>query len=224
MTSKNKTWVSWSSGKDSAYALHKLRQSNDYEVVGLLCTVTEEYDRVSMHATRLELLKQQAERLNLPLHVVLIPSSCSNKMYEERMQLALDQAITYGVTHIAFGDLFLEDIRHYRETKLAATGIKPLFPLWGLNTQQLAHEMIDAGIKAVLTCIDPKKLDPSFAGRMFDKVLLNDLPVAIDPCAERGEFHTFVYDGPMFSSPIKIKLGIIVDRDGFIFADILPDN
>ena len=218
---KNKILVSWSTGKDSAYALHQIRQTNHYEIVGLLSTITEEYDRVSMHSTRHALLKKQADRLNLPLYPIFIPYPCTNEIYEARMQIFIQQAIQQGITHIVFGDLFLEDIRRYRESKLALTNVTPLFPLWGKNTDLLAKEMIHAGMKAVITCVDSKKLNASFAGREFDEQFLSDLPKGIDPCGENGEFHTFVYDGPMFSKPIPISLGTIVERDGYIFSDIL---
>ena len=218
---KRNTLVSWSTGKDSAYALHQVRQIDQYEVTGLLCTVTEEYNRVSMHATRYELLKKQAEQLGLLVYPVFIPSLCSNEIYEARIQLFLEQAIQQGITHIVFGDLFLEDIRKYRESKLAALNINPLFPLWGKNTTFLAKEMIHAGIKAVITCVDPKKLDASFVGRQFDEQLLSDFPKEIDPCGEYGEFHTFVYDGPMFHNPIPISIGTVVERNGYIFVDII---
>jgi uncharacterized protein (TIGR00290 family) len=221
---KNKVLISWSSGKDSAYALHHVLQTNQYEVVGLLSTLTEEYDRVSMHSTRHELLKKQAERLGLSLYPVFIPSVCSNTLYEERMENALYQATKNGITHIVFGDLFLEEIKKYRESKLETTNIIPLFPLWGKNTLNLAKEMINAGIKAVVTCIDPKKLDSSFVGRQFDEQLLNDFPKGIDPCGENGEFHTFVYDAPIFNQPIPISLGKIVERSGFIFRDVMYMN
>jgi len=216
-----KVLVSWSTGKDSAYALHHIRQSNEYEVVGLLSTLTEEYDRVAMHATRHELLKQQAEQLGLPLYPVFIPSSCSNELYEARMDIALKQAINEGISHVVFGDLFLEDIRKYRESQLAKINMIPLFPLWGMNTKHLAKEMIDAGIKAIITCVDPKKLDSSFVGREFNEQLLRDFPKEIDPCGENGEFHTFVYDGPMFNKSISISVGTILERGGYFFGDIL---
>ena len=223
---KNKVLVSWSTGKDSAYALHCIRQKNQYEVVGLFSTITEEYDRVSMHATRHELLKKQAERLGLSLYPVFIPAACSNEIYALRMDIALGNMIKEGITHIIFGDLFLEDIRKYRESQLAVKNIIPLFPLWGINTLCLAKEMINAGLKAVITCVDPKKLNPSFAGREFDEQLLSDFPEEIDPCGENGEFHTFVYDGPMFYKPIPISIGIVVERSGYIFRDVmyLEDN
>jgi len=221
---KNKVLVSWSTGKDSAYALHHIRQADQHEIVGLLSTITEEYDRVSMHATRHELLKKQAERLGLPLYPVFIPASCSNEIYEERMRNVMINVIKEGITHIAFGDLFLEDVRKYRELKLSTINITPLFPLWGMNTLHLAKEMIASGLKAVITCIDPKKLDAPFVGRKFNNQLLNDLPLDVDPCGENGEFHTFVYDGPMFKKPISISIGSIVERNGFIFRDILHEN
>jgi uncharacterized protein (TIGR00290 family) len=217
---KNKVLISWSTGKDSAYALHHIRQKNQYDIVGLLSTITEEYDRVAMHATRHELLRQQADQLELPLYPVFIPASCSNAIYEARMETVLKRAIKEGVTHVVFGDLFLEDIRKYRESQLAKINMTPLFPLWGMNTEHLAKEMIHIGIKAVITCIDPKKLDASFAGRQFNEALLSDFPKGIDPCGENGEFHTFVYDGPMFYKPIPISLGITVERHGYIFKDI----
>jgi uncharacterized protein (TIGR00290 family) len=221
---KKKVLISWSTGKDSAYALHHIRQTNQYEVVGLLSTITEEYDRVAMHATRHELLKKQAERLGLPLYPVFIPSSCSNEIYEARMEIVLGHVIKEGITHIVFGDLFLDDIRKYRESKLAKANIIPLFPLWGIDTVHLAKEMINAGIKAVITCIDPKKLDASFVGRQFDIQLLSDFPKGIDPCGENGEFHTFVYDGPMFYNPIPISIGTVVERNGYIFRDVMYLN
>lgn len=214
-------WVSWSSGKDSAYALHKIQQINQYEVAGLLCTITKNFNRVSMHSTRLSLLQEQAKRVNLPLYLVSIPYPCTNEMYETQMQTALQKAIDLNITHIVFGDLFLEDIRAYREKMLAPFGIQPLFPLWQQNTGSLARIMIADNIKAILTCIDPRKLNPSFAGREFNQSLLTDLPADIDPCAENGEFHTFVYDGPMFSSPIPVHVGEIAYRDGFVFSDVL---
>lgn len=219
---KNKILVSWSTGKDSAYALHHISQIENYDIVGLLSTITEDYDRVSMHSTRHELLKKQADQLNLPLYPIFIPSSCTNKIYEARMQIFIEQAIKQGITHIVFGDLFLEDVRRYRESKLALTDITPLFPLWGKKTDFLAKEIIQSGLKAIITCVDPRKLDSSFAGRQFDEELLSDLPKEIDPCGENGEFHTFVYDGPMFQKPIPISLGERVERNGFVFQDVLP--
>lgn len=214
--------LSWSSGKDSAWALHVLKQRGDLEVVGLLTTLNQVHDRVAMHAVRHELLELQAAAAGLPLLVVPIPSPCSNDEYEAAMRAALERAAEMGVTRMAFGDLFLEDIRAYREQKLAGTGIEPVFPLWGLPTPELARDMLSGGLRARLTCVDPKQLPARFAGREFELQLLRELPVAVDPCGERGEFHTFAYDGPMFSQRIAIEAGEVVERDGFIFADLLP--
>lgn len=217
-----KVLVSWSSGKDSAWALHRLRQTHPGATAGLLTSVNEAAGRVAMHAVRESLLAAQAEAAGLPLHVVRIPSPCSNGIYAERMGAFVRAAASEGVTHIAFGDLFLEDVRRYREDQLQGSGVAPLFPLWGLPTRALAEEMIDGGLRASLTCVDPRVLDPSFAGRAFDRRLLETLPVEVDPCGERGEFHTFVSAGPMFARPIGVAPGEIVHRDGFVFADILP--
>jgi len=214
--------LSWSSGKDSAWALHVLRQRAELDVVGLLTTLNQVHDRVAMHAVRHELLRLQAEATGLPLLVVSIPSPCSNEEYETAMRTALARAGEMGVTRMAFGDLFLEDIRAYREQKLAGTGIEPVFPLWALPTPELARDMVSGGLRARLTCVDPKQLPASFAGREFDLQLLRELPAAVDPCGERGEFHTFAYDGPMFARRIPIEAGKIVERDGFIFADLAP--
>ena len=217
-----KILVSWSSGKDSAWALHRLRSSHPNRVAGLITTVNEAAGRVAMHAVREALLTAQAEAAGLPLHVVRIPSPCPNEVYAERMAAFVGGAAAAGVTHIAFGDLFLDDVRRYREDHLRGSGIEPLFPVWGEPTARLAEEMIDGGIGARLTCVDPRKLDASFAGRAFDRSLLNDLPPSIDPCGENGEFHTFVHAGPMFNRAIRIEPGIVVERDGFVFADLLP--
>jgi uncharacterized protein (TIGR00290 family) len=194
----------------------------EVSVAGLLVTVNAEADRVAMHAVRRSLLESQATRLGLPLHVVEIPSPCPNTVYEARMAEALRAASGDGVTAVVFGDLFLDDVRQYREQALDGTGIQPLFPLWSRPTGDLAREMVSEGVRAVLTCVDPSKLSPSFAGREFDSSLLDDLPATVDPCGERGEFHTFVWDGPGFSSPIPIQTGEIVTRDGFVFCDVLP--
>ena len=215
-----RAWMSWSSGKDSAYALHSVGRG--VEVTKLLVTVNESADRVAMHAVRRSLLEQQAERLGLPLHVVAIPSPCPNDVYETRMGEAMDVATGEGVQSVVFGDLFLEDVRLYRERALAPTGIVPVFPLWSRPTDVLAHEIVRTGIRAVLTCVDPAQLSPSFVGRPYDEELLSDLPAAVDPCGERGEFHTFVWDAPAFSSPIPIRKGETVTRDGFVFCDVLP--
>jgi uncharacterized protein (TIGR00290 family) len=217
-----RAWMSWSSGKDSTYALEMVRQDPAIVVTTLLVTVNEVADRVAMHAVRRSLLEAQAHRLGLPLHIVAIPSPCPNDIYESRMAAAMDVAARDDVGAMVFGDLFLDDIRAYREQALAGTGVRPLFPLWGRPTDLLAREMVTSGIRAVLTCVDPSKLPASFAGRSFDDQLLDDLPSDIDPCGERGEFHTFTWDGPGFTSPIDVQTGQVVTRDGFVFCDVLP--
>lgn len=219
---RKRAWLSWSTGKDSAWCLEMVRRQGDYEVEALTTTVNAEYNRVAMHAVRESLLQAQAERAGLPLVTIPIPSPCPNAAYERAMTAVIEKARAEGITHMIFGDLFLEDIRRYRENQLSGTGITPVFPLWGLDTGRLASQMLNAGVRAVLTCIDPKKLDPSFAGRQFDVELLADLPDKVDPCGENGEFHTFAWCGPMFKAPIEIKCGAVVERGGFVFADILP--
>ncbi len=214
-----RTLLSWSSGKDSAWTLHVLRARHDVEVVGLLTTVNRDMRRVAMHAVREELLEAQARAAKLPLWKVPIPHRCSNDDYERAMGEAMARAKSEAIQAVAFGDLFLADIRNYREEKLRGTGITPLFPLWGLDTGALARNMIRGGLKARLTCVDPKQLDPSFAGREFDESLLGDLPPTCDPCGEKGEFHTFTYAGPMFAAPVAVIAGEVVTRDGFVFAD-----
>ena len=211
--------LSWSSGKDSAWTLHVLRQQSDVEVVGLLTTVNAEFDRVAMHSTRHSVLEAQAGATRLPLWIVPLPWPCSNEIYEQRMAEACQRAVNEHIDAIAFGDLFLPDIRAYREEKLKPTGLEPLFPLWEIPTDALAREMIAGGIRAKLTCVDPKQLPASFAGRDFDAALLRDLPPEVDPCGERGEFHTCVYAGPMFTAPLHLEAGEVVERDGFVFAD-----
>jgi len=218
----HKTILSWSSGKDSAYALHVLRQTSDFEVTGLLTTVNQTHERVAMHAVRRTLLRAQADAAGLPLHEVDLPYPCSNDEYESRMRNFVERALSLGVTHIAFGDLFLEDVRAYREQKLAGTGLTPVFPIWGRPTPTLAREMLAAGIRARLTCVDPKQISAAFAGRVFDETLLSELPASADPCGERGEFHTFVWAGPMFREALRVVPGEVVERDGFVFADVLP--
>lgn len=222
MSHRPKALLSWSSGKDSAWSLHLVRERREIEVVGLLTTVTEAYSRVSMHAVRTELLEAQAERVGLPLWRVPIPSPCSNREYEAAMSRVMEEAKTQGIARIIFGDLFLEDIRRYREERLAGTGVLPVFPIWAMPTRELAREMVEAGLRARVTCVDPRQLPRSFAGREFDAEFLADLPPTVDPCGERGEFHTFVYDGPMFNRSIEVRQGEIVERDGFVFADLLP--
>jgi uncharacterized protein (TIGR00290 family) len=214
--------LSWSSGKDSAWALHILRQTSDLEIVGLLTTVNEAFERVAMHAVRLELLRKQADAAGLPLFVVNLPWPCTNERYEAEMTKAVAAARKRGVSAMAFGDLFLEDIRAYRVEKLRGTGIRPVFPLWGLPTAELARDMIAGGLAARLTCVDPRKLPRELAGRAFDRELLAELPEGVDPCGERGEFHTFAHAGPMFRHPIPIASGEVVERDGFVFADLAP--
>ena len=213
--------LSWSSGKDSAWALYLLRRDPAVEVAGLLTTINAEFDRVAMHGTRRSVLEAQAAAAGLPLWVVPLPWPCSNEVYEQRMAEACKRAIDDGVDAIAFGDLFLEDIRAYRERQLAPTGLEPLFPLWQIPTDELARTMIAGGLRARLTCVDTKQLPGSFAGREFDEALLRDLPAETDPCGERGEFHTCVYSGPIFSGQIDLEAGEIVDRDGFVFADFV---
>ncbi len=216
-----KVLVSWSSGKDSAWLLHRLRQQGT-AVGGLLTTINADAGRVAMHAVRTELLEAQARAAGLPVTMLPIPSPCPNEVYERTMAEAVRVAVAEGYSHIAFADLFLEDIRRYREERLAGTGLAPMFPLFGADTAALAREMIAAGLRARITCLDPRVLDRSLAGREFDGSLLRDLPATIDPCGERGEFHTFCYAGPMFSSAIPIQTGITVERDGFVFADMVP--
>lgn len=219
---RKKAWLSWSSGKDSAWSLEVVRRQGEYDVAALLTTVNAEFQRVAMHAVRESLLRAQAESAGIALITVPIPYPCPNAAYEEAMAAAIARARAEGISHMIFGDLFLEDIRRYREEKLAGTGITPVFPIWGLDTHRLAGEMVDGGLRAMLTCVDPNKLDPSFAGRRFDAELLDDLPVGVDPCGENGEFHTFAFQGPMFQRPIEIQAGVVVERDGFVFADALP--
>lgn len=217
-----KALVSWSSGKDSAWALHEVRRAGDVEVVGLLTTVTSEFGRVSMHAVREALLEAQAAALGLPCRKVRIPWPCPNDAYEREMAAALAEARDAGVSRVVFGDLFLEDIRAYREQKLAGTGIAPLFPLWQRDTARLARDMLAGGLEATLTCVDPRRLDRGFVGRRFDEALLAALPPGVDPCGENGEFHTFASAGPMFAAPIAVAAGAVVEREGFAFADLLP--
>jgi len=215
-----KAFVSWSSGKDSAFALHEARRLGLAEIAGVLTTINEKFDRVAMHGVRDSLLDRQIAALDLPAIKVLIPSPCPNDIYEARMADACATIKAQGITHIVFGDLYLEDIRAYREEKLAAVGMTAIFPLWGRDTKALANEMIAAGLVAHLTCLDPKTLDPSFAGRRFDASFLQDIPAGVDPCGENGEFHTVVSDGPMYRAPIPVAVGPVVERDGFVFADV----
>jgi uncharacterized protein (TIGR00290 family) len=222
MNKVKKTVLSWSTGKDSAWATYQLQSRDDIELVGCLCTINQEFQRTAMHAVRVELLKAQAAALQLPLTIIELPFPCSNEQYQQIMGDATQTLIDQGVECLSFGDLFLEDIRQYRIDNLKSTGIEPIFPLWLMPTDQLAQNMIEGGLKTVITCVDPKQLDASFAGRMFDQSFLDDLPEGVDPCGENGEFHTFVYDGPMFKQPINIQVGEVVERGGFVFADVLP--
>jgi uncharacterized protein (TIGR00290 family) len=214
--------LSWSSGKDSAWTLHRLRQDPGIEIAALVTTVNAEFNRVAMHAVRRELLRAQAEAAGLPLVEVPIPYPCSNAEYETLMRSLIGRLRADGVTHMAFGDLFLPDIRAYREKQLRGTGIAPLFPLWEEPTAALARDMIAGGLRAVLTCVDPKQLAPAFCGRQFDSALLDSLPAGVDPCGEKGEFHSFAYAGPMFSHAIAVETGETVERDGFVFTDVAP--
>ena len=216
-----KAFVSWSSGKDSAFALHEARRAG-IEVAGVLITINEVYGRVAMHGVRNTLLDRQIAALGIPAIKVPIPSPCPNEVYEARMDEACMAIKAQGIRHVVFGDLFLEDIRAYRIEKLAAAGMEPIFPLWKWDTTQLAQNMIADGLVAHIVCLDPRKLSRSFAGRTFDESFLRDLPDRIDPCGENGEFHTVVTAGPMFAAPIAVTIGETVERDGFVFTDIVP--
>jgi uncharacterized protein (TIGR00290 family) len=216
--------LSWSSGKDSAWSLHVLRQRGQYGVVGLLTTFNEVADRVAMHAVRRKLVERQAASTGLPLWSVPLPWPCSNEQYESLMAQTCAKAVAEGIEGVAFGDLFLEDVRAYREKQLKGTGLEPIFPLWGLPTHELAREMIASGVRAKLTCIDTTKLDRRFAGREFDEALLSDLPSQVDPCGERGEFHSFVYAGPMLNAELPVVVGEHIVRDQFVFADVIPGD
>jgi uncharacterized protein (TIGR00290 family) len=213
--------MSWSTGKDSAWALHLLRRDPAIEIVGLLTTLNTEFQRVAMHGTRRSVLEAQAEAAQLPLWLVPLPWPCSNEIYEERMTKICERAVAENVDAMAFGDLFLRDVRAYRERQLAPTGIEPLFPLWEIPTDELAREMVAGHLRARLTCVDTKQLPATFAGREFDDELLRDLPTSVDPCGERGEFHTCVYEGPMFNARLPLEQGEIVERYGFVYADFL---
>lgn len=219
---KPKALIAWSSGKDSAWALHEARRSGEYDIVGALTTVTDTFARVSMHGVREELLMAQLDAAGLPAIIVRIPYPCSNDIYEQKMAAAMQDAIASGVSHIIFGDLFLADLRAWREEKLKSIGMTAVFPLWLRPTDALAREMIDAGVEAHLAVVDLKKLSAPFAGRRFDLGLIDGLPEGIDPCGENGEFHSFVSAGPMLSRKIAVKVGETVEREGFAFADLVP--
>lgn len=217
-----KILLSWSGGKDSAWALHTLRQNPSCEVAALLTTVNEHFGRVAIHGFREELLDLQASATGLPIWKAPIPYPCSNADYERCMQAMCQRAVAEGFHAVAFGDLFLEDIRAYRIERLAGTGLQPLFPVWGIPTGQLAQQMVAAGLRARITCVDPRHLSAAFCGRVFDASFLADLPSSVDPCGERGEFHSFAYAGPMFSHPIPVEHTLTVEREGFVYGEILP--
>ena len=220
MSARPKAAISWSSGKDSAYALHEARVAGLAEVVGAVTTFSEVYDRVAMHGVRASLLDRQIAALGLPSLKVMLPTPCSNDIYEARFAEACERLKRQGISHMVFGDLYLEDIRAYRERQLASLGMTPIFPLWRRDTAALARAMIASGVVAHLVCIDPRRLDRAFAGRRFDQALLDALPPDVDACGENGEFHTVVSAGPMFSAPIDVRVGEVVERDGFVFADV----
>jgi uncharacterized protein (TIGR00290 family) len=213
---------SWSGGKDSAMALHSLLRNPDFEVVALLTTVTETYDRISMHGVRRELLHRQAESIGLPVEEVAIPPKCPNSFYEERMGESIRRFRERGIRHLGFGDIFLEDLRAYRENKLMLADMTAVFPVWKVDTRELAARFTRDKFRAITVCIDPRKLDPSFAGRELDASFFRDLPEDVDPCGENGEFHTFVFDGPIFREPIRVEVGRVVERESFIFCDLTP--
>ena len=219
---RKRTLISWSSGKDSAWALHVLRQDPEIEIGGLFTVVNVKHQRVAMHAVRLRLVELQAEATGLPLHVIEIPDQCSNQQYEAVMRPFIAEAVAQGIEYMAFGDLFLQDVRAYRERQLGGTGIVPRFPLWNKPTRELADEMLAAGLRAIITCVDPRKLPGHYVGREWSKTLLDELPATVDPCAENGEFHTVVVDGPMFLRPVPVQIGETIEREGFFFADALP--
>jgi len=221
---KPRALISWSSGKDSAFSLHEVRRAGEFEVVGALTTVTETFERVSIHGVRQEILRAQCEAAGLPQRIVPIPYPCPNEIYEARMGEAVTAAVRDGITHMIFGDLFLADIRAYRESLLAGTGIDPLFPLWGKDTRALAAEMAAGGLRATLVCVDLARLPARLAGREFDAALLAELPPECDPCGENGEFHTFAWAGPMFRAKVPVGRGAVEKRGGFAFADLLPES
>ncbi|MCP4753765.1 MAG: adenine nucleotide alpha hydrolase [Proteobacteria bacterium] len=214
--------LSWSSGKDSAWALHILRQRDDIEVEGLFCTVNQEFERIAMHAVRVELVRRQAESVDLPIRIVPIPYPCDNAEYQAVMGTFVEESRRDRIEAMAFGDLYLEDVRRYREDNLAGTGIRPLFPLWGTPPEALSRDMIDSGLRATITCLDPEKIPSELIGLEYDRNFLEKLPDGVDPCGENGEFHSFAFDGPMFVKPVDFTIGDEVRRDGFVFADLVP--
>jgi len=219
---KKKTLLSWSSGKDSAWALHVLRKDPEINILGIFSVTNETYERVSMHATRLEILKRQADAAEVPFHTINIPDPCSDEQCDAIMKTFIEESRSKGIECMAFGDLYLQDVRNYREKQLHRSGIDPIFPLWEIPTKTLAEQMLASGVEAYISCVDPKKVPAALAGQRWSKPLLNDLPANVDPCGENGEFHTIVVDGPFFRSPIHVQIGETVEREGFIFADIIP--
>jgi uncharacterized protein (TIGR00290 family) len=217
-----KAVVSWSSGKDCAFALHQVRTEGRLDVVGLLTTLNEENDRIAMHGVRKELLQMQLEALDLPAEMVMLPMPCDDETYRQRVGLAVETLRGRGVKQVVFGDLFLEDIRQYREEQMQGSGLDPVFPLWQRDTSQLCRNMVDSGLQAVVTCVDQRVLSAEYLGRQYDHQFLDDLPPDIDPCGENGEFHTLVTAGPMFSWPIAVRIGERVSRGDFAFVDVLP--
>ncbi|MGD2165307.1 MAG: adenine nucleotide alpha hydrolase [Anaerolineae bacterium] len=218
---KTKTLLAWSSGKDCAWALHVLRQQPDVDVVGLFCTFNQKYERVAMHGVRIGLVRRQAERVGLPIDLIPIPDPCSDEAYASIMGSFVERAKEQGIEAFAFGDLLLKDVRKYREDQLAGTGITPLFPLWGTPTAELSERMVKGGVRAVITCVDSRHLPAEFAGQPYDPLFLERVPAGVDPCGENGEFHTFVFDGPMFENAVDVSVGETVSRDGFVFADVV---
>lgn len=216
-----KTMLSWSSGKDSAWALHVMRNDPDILVDGLFCTINQKFDRVAMHAVRVALLQSQADSIGLPIQLIPIPYPCSDAEYASIMSDFVGREAKRGVECFAFGDLFLADIREFREKSMVGTGITPIFPIWGMDTRVLSATMLDAGLRAQITCVDPSKLSAEFSGREYDASFLSDIPPGVDPCGENGEFHSFAFDGPMFSHEIGIRIGETTSRDGFVFTDLL---
>jgi uncharacterized protein (TIGR00290 family) len=220
---KKRTLLSWSSGKDSAWALHILRQDPDIDVVGLFSTYNQAFDRVAMHGVRIDLVRRQAEHVGLPIHLIPIPHPCTDDEYAAIMEDFVERARQEGIDCFAFGDLLLDDVRRYREEKLADTGIEPLFPLSGTPTGELSREMVSGGLRAIVACLDPQHLSAELAGHAYDASFLDRLPAGVDPCGENGEFHTFAFDGPVFRQSVGISVGETVSRDGFVFTDLLPD-
>ena len=215
------TWLWWSTGKDSAWTLHVLAEQGRFRVDRLITTVTPTFGRVAVHGTRLEVLEAQAESVGVPLRTIELPYPCTNEDYEAAVQPVIAEAVDQGVDHMAFGDLFLEDVRAYREAMLDGSGIQPVFPIWGEDTNTLASRMLDSGVEAVITSLDPKRVEPKHAGARFNQTFLDGLPETVDPCGENGEFHTCVVSGPMMAKPLQVDLGEVVEREGFVYADVL---